>query len=227
MTRWILKAIGIVAFVSTVTAAVAVHRSEPMPRASLYHLAFSHYADVAPLIVCNDLRGNCRLVAEDFTKTIPTPLPAPPLNYDAAPSIMTGEPAAAQKLSADYANAALQWMLPIIAPILAALIADLIIKVRAYFGQQTTDTQRDRIQQMAENGVNLAAHKLNVAASTGHLPTKEQLMAEAVDYVQAHGTDTLKALGMDPTDAKTVDAIKGRVATILAQKQTDSAATSA
>ena len=153
--------------------------------------------------------------------TIPTPLPPKfdvPLTYDGVVS-----PTAQKPLWADYANSALDWMLPIIAPILAALIADLVIKIRTYFGQSTSDAQRDKIKDMAENGVNLAAHELGKDLQSGKLslPDRSQIMAAAVDYVQAHGADTIKALGLDPTDPKAVQAIKGHIATIIAGKQAD------
>jgi hypothetical protein len=110
-------------------------------------------------------------------------------------------------------------MLPILAPVIAAFMVDALIKLRQMLGQNTSDAQREKLQQMSENAVNLAGHQLNHDLS-GKLPmpARNEVMAMAVDYVQAHGSDTIKALGLDPTDPKAVEAIKGRIATIMANK---------
>lgn len=138
----------------------------------------------------------------------------------ATPAVVQVTPPKNTVLLGDYANAVLQWMLPILAPILAGFIVDALIKFRQKLGQTTSDAQREKLFEMAQNGVNLATHQLGQSL-TGKLPVQvqSQVMAQAVDYVQAHGSDTIKALGLDPTDPKAVEAIKGRVATILANKE--------
>jgi len=116
----------------------------------------------------------------------------------------------------------------VIAMIIAPFIVDLIVKIRTFFGQQTSDAQRERIRQMAENATNLALHRMGtIVSGQMPIPTKEQVMAEAVDYVLAHGKETLVALGADPTDERTVQAIRGHISTVLAQKEADSSAGSA
>jgi hypothetical protein len=153
---------------------------------------------------------------------VPTPLPqimVAPQNYDEVPPVVTVSQPKPTVLLGDYAGAALEWMLPILAPVIAGFLVDALIKLRQRLGQSTSEAQRDKLQQMAENAVNLAGHQLNHDLS-GKLPmpARNEVMAMAVDYVQAHGSDTIKALGLDPTDPKAVEAIKGRIATIMANK---------
>lgn len=165
-------------------------------------------------------------IAGDATQSIPTPLPPPPpimiapQNFDQAAPVIQMTPPKQTLLLGDYASAALEWLLPILAPVLAAFMVDALIKLRGYLGQSTSDAQRDKLQQMTENAVNLALHE-GAHNLAGKMPVEvnSQVMARAVDYVQAHGADTLKALGVDPTSPSAVEAIKGRVATILANKQ--------
>lgn len=161
---------------------------------------------------------------DDLTKTIPTPLPPPVLqlpqeNFDQPPPVVTVSQPKPTVMMGDYAASALEWMLPILAPIVAGFIVDALLKVRTALGQTTTAAQRDKLQQMAENAVNLAAHEAgHDLAAKWPVQINSQVMARAVDYVQAHGADTIKKLGLDPTDPKAVEAIRGRVATILANK---------
>lgn len=222
--RLFLRIVGVAAFFAMLAAVITVHNAPThKSKRAGYAPTLTEYADSVPMFVCNDLRGNCRLVAspiaDDFSKSIPTPLPQV-MTYDAQPGGVTVETTAPPKLAADYASAALQWLMPIVVPIVAGFLVDLIIKVRTYFGQKTTDDQRDRLRSIAENGTNLALHKLDLTVQGKiQLPSKESVMAEAADYVQAHGADTIKALGMDPTDPTTVQAIKGHISTILANKE--------
>ena len=234
--RKIFKVVGIVALLTMVGAAIYAHEPQRAVHRGLYHQALTEYADHMPTLMCNDLHAiACDLVNVDAATgtpglltippggSIPTPLPPKIITYDAPADSFTTTP---PRLNSDIANAAMQWLWPILMPILAGFIVDALIKIRAYFGQTTSDAQRDKLQQIAENGLNLAQHKLNAVAAGAPLPTKQQIMAEAVDYVQAHGADTIKALGMDPTDPKTVEAIKGHVSTLM-QKQADLSATAA
>lgn len=159
---------------------------------------------------------------------VPTPLPpivVAPQNYDEAPPIVTVSQPKPTVMLGDYAGAALEWMLPILAPVIAAFLVDALIKLRQMLGQTTNDAQRDKLQQMTENAVNLAGHQLNHDLA-GKLPlqSRNEIMAMATDYVQAHGSETIKALGLDPTDPKAVEAIKGRIATVLENKATAGAA---
>jgi hypothetical protein len=184
-------------------------------------LAFASQAAALPLghdIIVRSINAPPPIVvADDMTKTIPTPLPP---RYD----IMTPEEAAApphQVLLGDYAAAALQWMAPIFAPVIASLICAYLLKLLQSQGITVTDAQRQRLQEVVENGVNLAAHGLGKDIN-GKLPVadKSHVIAETINYVQAHAGDTIKQLGFkDPTDPKVAEAIKARVTAFLAQKE--------
>lgn len=124
----------------------------------------------------------------------------------------------------DYAGAVIEWMVPVLLPVFAAFAVDLYVKVRARLGLKTSDEQREKFQQIVENGVALGAHNARADLS-GKLTfdVKNAIMASAVAYAKAHGSDTLKAIGVDPTSPEAVEAIQARAAKMLADL--DSAAT--
>lgn len=223
--------VGIVCAALALAAAVAVAKMPSGPlvaKQTIYHPVLFQYAE-PPSQQLNttefQILPGVINVPYRQAENIPTPLPppivqVPAANYDGAPPVIQMTEPKQTVMLGDYAASALQWMLPLLAPIIAAFLVDVLIKVRQRLGISTSDAQRDKLQQMAENAVNLSSHKLGQDL-TGKLPVqvKSQVMAQAVDYVQAHGADTIKALGLDPTDPKTVEALQGRIATILADKE--------
>jgi hypothetical protein len=124
----------------------------------------------------------------------------------------------------DYAGAIIEWMVPILMPLIAAALVDLYVKLRARLGLTTSDAQRAKFQEIVENGVALGAHDAQANLS-GKLTyeVKNQVMASAVAYAKEHGSDTLKAIGVDPTSPAAEEAIRARAAKMLANL--DAAAT--
>lgn len=120
-------------------------------------------------------------------------------------------------MSADVLN----WVVSITLPIVGAVITGWLTRVFQQVGISMSDAQRSRLQEIVVNGINVGAHQAE-AALKGAAPiaVKNQAIAHAVEYVQQHGADTLKALGFDPHDAKTVQAIQARVLTAIADPAT-------
>lgn len=118
----------------------------------------------------------------------------------------------------DLAAQVIEWLEAVFGTIIAGVGTLLIVKVRAYFGILTTDAQKAQLQLLAVNGVNAAASKAEDALRANpnlSVDIKNAVVQDAVAYVQAHGADTIKALGLDPKSGDAVDAIKARVATAL------------
>lgn len=123
----------------------------------------------------------------------------------------------------DLAAQFIEWLKIAFGTIIAGLFSLLIVKIRAYFGLITTDAQKAALQAIAVNGVNSAALKAETALRDNPNLTfnvKDAVVADAVSYVQAHGADTIKALGLDANSGDAVDAIKARVATAMNGKET-------
>lgn len=118
----------------------------------------------------------------------------------------------------DYAGAILQWMLPILLPIISGILLDLYVKLRAKLGLSTSDAQRQTFQEIVSNGVALGAHDARASlAGKLNFEVKDQIMATAVAYTKAHGADTIKVLGLDPASPEAEEAIRARVAKLLSE----------
>lgn len=101
---------------------------------------------------------------------------------------------------------------------IATLTTALIYKAFGWMGIQINQQQRDQLQSIVVNGVNDAAAKAEVSLRGDHrldIDVKNQVIADAVEYTQHHGADTIKALGLDPNSGQAVEAIRARIATAL------------
>src|SRR5579859_8153838 len=110
--RKIFRAIGLAVTVALIGFAIYSYETSPpsmMPQRALFKQAFSAYSDTAPMIVCNDLRGNCRRVADDLTDTQKPPLFSFPL-----PQTAPVVPPIPKPLMANYADAVMSWLAPVI-----------------------------------------------------------------------------------------------------------------
>jgi hypothetical protein len=119
----------------------------------------------------------------------------------------------------------INWLAVAFGTVLAGLGTLLVIRVRAYFGILTTDAQKAALQEIAVNAVNSAAAKAEQAVKDNpnlQINVKSAVAQDAVSYVQAHGADIIKSLGLDPNSGDAVDAIKARVATAMNSPATPS-----
>jgi hypothetical protein len=84
-------------------------------------------------------------------------------------------------------------------------------------GVQMSDAARARLQDIIVNGLNVGA-----AAATQNLAGKDKIqiknetVAQAIAYTQAHGADAIKQLGLDPNSGAAIEAIKARIETAIA-----------
>jgi hypothetical protein len=128
----------------------------------------------------------------------------------------------------DYAGAFLEWFAAALGPVLAGLLANWLLALAKKAGIETTDAQRAKLQEIIENGISLGAHRTQADLS-GKLnyDVKNQIVANAVTYAQAHGADTLKSLGLDPTSPAAIEAIQARATKVLADKDATATAVAA
>jgi hypothetical protein len=76
---------------------------------------------------------------------------------------------------------------------------------------------RARLQEMVVNGLNISAPAVEKQlAGKGQVEIKNAVVSSAVAYVQAHGADEIKALGLDPQSGAAVEAIRARIETAVA-----------
>jgi type II secretory pathway pseudopilin PulG len=106
----------------------------------------------------------------------------------------------------------LQAILVLVLPSIAVVIVALAAKALKWVGVQMTQQQRDRLQDIVVNGINLAGDQLK--GQLGKIPPveiKNKLLAIVLSYVQDHGLPAVKALGMAFDSPEFPGAIAARV----------------
>lgn len=123
----------------------------------------------------------------------------------------------------DLAATLIQWALVAFGVPIASIVVAIVYKILGWFNIQVTDAQKSQLQAIVVNGVNTAAEKAKTSlrdSAALDVNVKSQVIADAVAYVQAHGADTIRALGMDPQSGQAVEAIHARIATAIADPKT-------
>jgi hypothetical protein len=119
----------------------------------------------------------------------------------------------AGSLSADVLN----FVVAVTLPIVSAVVTGWIVRLFQMVGVNMTDAQRARLQEMVVNGIHAGTAQAESALQGAPpIAVKNQAIAHAVEYVQQHGQDTLKALGLNPNDPAAVQAIQARVLSAIA-----------
>jgi hypothetical protein len=119
------------------------------------------------------------------------------------------------------AGQALQWVVTVFGAILGTAGTALVVRLFNKAGIAISDSARMRLQEMVVNGLNIGAKTAqDNLAGRGKIEIKNAAVASAVTYVQTHGADTLKQLGVDPNSNAAIDAIKARIETAIADPAT-------
>jgi hypothetical protein len=115
-----------------------------------------------------------------------------------------------------YAGQALMWVASIFGTTIGAALTALIIRLLKNAGFTGAEILRQKLQDMIVNGMNAGAREAaDSLKDKGQIDIKNAVVASTVQYVQAHGADTLKQLGLDPTSPEAVAAIKARIETAI------------
>jgi hypothetical protein len=149
-----------------------------------------------------------------------TPSPAAPVTQNTVST--TGPVSSETTISVGtVASQALQWVVAVFGAVLGTAGTALLLRMFKAAGLQISDVARARLQEMVVNGLNLGAKALeNEMAGRGKIEIKNAVVQEAVNYVQDHGAETLRQLGVDPNSNMAVDAIKARIETAIADPMT-------
>ena len=150
------------------------------------------------------------------TATIPNVSPAPAVTQNTVTT--TGPVASTTTISVGtLAGQVLTWAITGFGSLLATVFAAWGVRLFKIAGVQITDAARDRLQQIILNGLNVGAAKATTdLAGKGQIEIKDAAVAHAVAYVQDHGADTIKQLGLDPNSGAAVQAIRAHIETAIA-----------
>jgi len=109
------------------------------------------------------------------------------------------------------------WVGAVFGTSIGGALTALIMRLLKNAGIQGSEILRARLQTMIVNGLNKgAAEAADALKDKGQIEVKNVLVAKTVDYVQKHGAETLKELGVDPNSNAAIDAIKARIETAIA-----------
>jgi hypothetical protein len=152
------------------------------------------------------------------TSSAPTPLvpgPAPATQN----TITTTAPVSSNTTISvgSLAGQVLMWIMAAFSVPIGGLIAANLVKMLKYLGVQVTQQMSDQLDRTITNGLNDAAAKAAaITKDTGVVTSNNQIVAAAVQYAQDHRSETIQALGLDPKSGAAVEAIKARIATLVA-----------
>ena len=115
------------------------------------------------------------------------------------------------------AGEVLQWLAAAFGVPIGGLLTAWLYRLFKLAGIQIADGLRSKLQEIIVNGLNAGAKtEAENMQGKGQIEIKNAVVAQAVAYTQAHGSDTIKALGLDPQSGATVEAIKARIETAIA-----------
>ena len=115
------------------------------------------------------------------------------------------------------AGEVLTWATLAFGSILSSFLTAFIIRLLKNAGIQGGQLLSEKLNGILLNGINAgAAAVAKDMAGKGQVEIKNEIVAKAVAYTQAHGADTIKALGLDPNSGTAVEAIKARIETAIA-----------
>lgn len=124
-----------------------------------------------------------------------------------------------------YAGQTLMYVVSVAGTAIASLVVKLLLQLMQQMGLKTTQAIKDALQNKIVNAINLGAAKAaEELQGHGKIEIKNAAVATAIAYVQAHGAEDLKKLGVDPTSDEAKEAIKARIETAIADPAAPTAA---
>ena len=115
-----------------------------------------------------------------------------------------------------FASQVLQWIMVAFGPVIGSMVVWVLVRVLKKLGIDATDALRARLMDIAVNGLNSEAKQIEAnMEGMGKVEIKNAIVQQAVSYTQAHGAETIKALGLDPQSGAAVEAIKARIETAI------------
>lgn len=110
----------------------------------------------------------------------------------------------------------LTWLTAAFGTTIATVLTTLLVRMLKQAGVETAKGFSDNLQRIIVNGLNLGAAAAGATLKDkGNIAIKNQVIASAVQYTQAHASETIKALGLDPQSGRAVEAIKARIETAI------------
>lgn len=150
-----------------------------------------------------------------YAQTPEAPLPSPDLS-----DVVTVNPGGTVTIDFGHAgNQILTWLVGAFGAPISIALSYWMVKLAKKAGVEATEAMRARWQAIILNGLNLgaaeAAKKLE-GTGAGTIEIKNEAAVIAVKYVQEHGAETAKNLGLDVASEKAIETIKANIETMVA-----------
>lgn len=150
-----------------------------------------------------------------------TTIPIPPAMMPPATqnTITTSGPVSSNTTisTGTLAGSFLAWIMVAFSGPIGGMAVWIMVRVLKNLGITATDALRARMTEFVVNGLNTSAPIIQAQmAGRGQVEIKNAIVANAVSYVQAHGANTIKKLGLDPNSGAAVEAIKARIESAIA-----------
>lgn len=113
------------------------------------------------------------------------------------------------------ASNAIQWVYAAFGVSLGLALTLLAVKGLQLVGIKVTDAQKEQLNKLVVNGLNLAVAASKNLEGKAPIEVKNAAAAQTVAYVQTHGADLLKSMGLDPKSGQVVEAINARIETAI------------
>lgn len=115
------------------------------------------------------------------------------------------------------AGQVLTWLAAAFSIPIGGLLSAWLLRLFKLAGVQVTQQMSDQLDRTLVNGLNDAATRgAAAAAGKGAVQVKSDIVAGAIAYAQAHRAETIQALGLDPQSGAAVEALRARIATLVA-----------
>ena len=146
------------------------------------------------------------------------PTVAPPTTPAASPVTVSSGPGGETTISiGTIAGQVLNWILITFSVPIGGYAIMILRHVLINLKIPVSDAALAKAKQMLVNGMNLAAPEVQARlAGQGKIAIKNATIAEGITYVQKHGPDAIKTLGLDPTSPDAVEAMKAWAETAIA-----------
>jgi len=118
----------------------------------------------------------------------------------------------------DLAAAVISWMQIAFGGTIGTVALWIFVRGLNWLGIKVTAENKAQLQGIIINGINAAAAKAETQVRGNpnlDINIKSQIIADAVGYAQDHGSEVIKALGLDPKSGEAVEAINARIQTAL------------
>lgn len=119
------------------------------------------------------------------------------------------------------AGQALTWVVTTFGGTIGLTLTTLLYRMLQRKNIELSEKARERLQEIIVNGLNLGAAEIaKRMEGKGQIDVKNAVVASTIGYVQDHGVETLKKLGIDPTSPQAISAIRARIESAIIDPDT-------